>query len=60
MDGLSMVVSLVTISGVVAGATWTLHAKLSAVEAALREHVAEDKAIHLRVIRLEARRDRRR
>lgn len=48
-----------TISGSVATATWVLHSKLSAIELALRLHVANDQAefskIH-NLIRLEGRR----
>jgi hypothetical protein len=50
---------VLTIIGMVAGATWLLHGKLSDLETAFRVHVEKDegqfKALHARVIKLEPR-----
>lgn len=42
-----------TAIGCSAGATWLLRSAIAGVERALAKHVAEDEAVHAKVIRME-------
>lgn len=59
MDALTVFTACLGVSSVIAGATWLLRTELSDIKIALREHVIEDKAVHLKVIKLEEEKKRR-